>query len=830
MAKLNAGGSALGYSGYLGGGGTDAVNGIGVDASGNAFATGATASTNFPTTSGAFKTSSGGTNDAFLVQVNSAGSTLSYASYYGGSGDDQGNALTVDPAGNAYIAGQTSSTNLPTQAPVQSTNAGGYDAFVAKWLPSLGPPIFTGITTDTGASSSDQITSSRNLHILGTGAANGTVTLYREGVGQIGQAAVNGSGSWNFDYSGTTLAEGVAAFRATEALGGVTSAFTQDFLATVDLTGPKVTLNVAASTASRAPQVRVNASDLNGLPNGTTVTLDVDTNNDGNFTDAGETGYAAGTLTDGWVNITLPTLSGQGTYTLQGRVTDLAGNQGTSATVSLQVVAGSPWSVTGQALSQLDPSGDAVSQLGNAMLSQPIDLTQSGGGGLGAPPAPALVYNADSVTEKPAIQLAIPTDNTQSLPSTITVQLTFNGTTGALTTYTTTGFSPGDTLYALQQPSSAITSTGRFPWSATVTMNYGTPIVRTVTGVAYAVTQDSSPFGAGWTFGPTDQLFSIAADGNGPAGMLRVYGTGGERFYQDLGGSYQSSASDGGTLSKSGTTYTYQTPDGQTTVFNSGGYETSWTSADSQASWQYRYNGSNQLTGTTAPDGALATITYSGTTVTLQTVNSRTTTLVLASSNLTKITNPDGGVHTFAYDSLHHVTGETFGLLQNSWAYTSGGTVGTITQGSGSSPQVMKVSAIGAQGLSAFVAGAVWGTVTDPNSHKTSEQLDANGRVTQKLNADGGLWQFSYGNGFVTSQTDPLGLITTFARDTQGYVTLETLPDSNTQQSQYQTNFHALTTYTDERSKTSTYAYLCSRQPQNRRNLQDSQTFLALAA
>jgi YD repeat-containing protein len=85
-------------------------------------------------------------------------------------------------------------------------------------------------------------------------------------------------------------------------------------------------------------------------------------------------------------------------------------------------------------------------------------------------------------------------------------------------------------------------------------------------------------------------------------------------------------------------------------------------------------------------------------------------------------------------------------LLKNGWAYTSGGAVGTITQGSSSSPAVTKVSALAAQGLRALVAGPVWGAVTDPDGHKTSEQLDASGRVTQRLDAEGGLWQFAYGN------------------------------------------------------------------------------------
>ena len=59
-----------------------------------------------------------------------------------------------------------------------------------------------------------------------------------------------------------------------------------------------------------APQVRITTSDLNGLPNTTTFALDVDLNNDGNFTDAGESNYATGTLTDGTAVVTWPALAG----------------------------------------------------------------------------------------------------------------------------------------------------------------------------------------------------------------------------------------------------------------------------------------------------------------------------------------------------------------------------------------------------------------------------------------------------------------------------------------------------------------------------------------
>jgi RHS repeat-associated protein len=560
--------------------------------------------------------------------------------------------------------------------------------------------------------------------------------------------------------------------------------------------------------------VSVTAWDLNGLPNGTTVTLDVDTNNDGNFTDPGETGYASGSLTDGAATITLPTLPGLGTYTLEARVTDRAGNQGTSATATLQVVSNTPWVLTAQTLSSDPKGGLALQQLGDTSTSQPVHIDQSTCGC--AVGNPDLVQHSMSTGVLPLVPVSLSTDPAQSLPATITEQLTFNGVTQTAVTYSTTGFSPGDTLTAaLQDTSTTITASGRYPWSVTATMNYATPIVRTVTGVAYEVSEDSSPLGAGWALSDQDQLVNIPADGNGPAGQLRLYGTGGWRFYQSLGGgSFQSPAGDNGTLTQSGGAFTYTTPDGQTTAFNSSGYETSWTSADGEQTLLFRYNGSNNLTGMTAPDGTLTTFSYTGGLVTqILTGNSRTTTLSFSGTNLTQITNPDGGLHTFSYDSYHHLTGETFGLLQDEWSYNSAGVLATYTWGSStgpggaSNPSTWSVHAAIAYGLGGLAAWFPQASVTDPDGHTTTWQLDSGGRPLQETAADGGVTSWAYSNGFLTSVTDPLGRTTTLALDGWDYPTQVTLPDGNTLQLAYQSAYHALTTFTDERGSTSTYAY-----------------------
>jgi Ca2+-binding RTX toxin-like protein len=131
ITKLNAAGSALVYSTYLGGSSSDSAQGIAVDGTGAAYVAGSTSSTNFPTQA-PFQGSGAGGSDAFVTKLNAAGSALVYSTYLGGSSSDRAQGIAVDGTGAAYVAGYTSSANFPTQAPFQGSGAGGSDAFVTK--------------------------------------------------------------------------------------------------------------------------------------------------------------------------------------------------------------------------------------------------------------------------------------------------------------------------------------------------------------------------------------------------------------------------------------------------------------------------------------------------------------------------------------------------------------------------------------------------------------------------------------------------------------------------------------------------------------------------
>jgi uncharacterized protein (TIGR03437 family) len=189
VTKLNATGTALLYSTYLGGSGgnsynSDTATALAVDGSGNAYVTGRAYSTDFPVTAGAFqptnRAQANSAFDVFVTKLNSAGTALVYSTYLGGSGvaasgsgnppasGDGATALAVDGSGNAYIAGSASSANFPvTQGALQAANhsASGSNAFVAQLNPSGNALIYA---TYLGGSGSD---SASGLALDGSGNA-----------------------------------------------------------------------------------------------------------------------------------------------------------------------------------------------------------------------------------------------------------------------------------------------------------------------------------------------------------------------------------------------------------------------------------------------------------------------------------------------------------------------------------------------------------------------------------------------------------------------------------------------------------------------------------
>ncbi len=135
VTKLNATGTDLIYSTFLGGSGLDVGAGIAVDSAGNAYLAGETTSGNFPTRN-AFQATPGGGSDSFVAQLDPTGTALVYSSYLGGSSTDRAHSIALDSTGKVYVTGETSSGNFPVVDAFQATSGGAKDAFVAKFDPS----------------------------------------------------------------------------------------------------------------------------------------------------------------------------------------------------------------------------------------------------------------------------------------------------------------------------------------------------------------------------------------------------------------------------------------------------------------------------------------------------------------------------------------------------------------------------------------------------------------------------------------------------------------------------------------------------------------------
>ena len=136
IAKLDAGGSALAYSTYLGSSGSDIGYGIAINPSGNAYVAGLAGAANFPTTAGAAQTRFGGGFDAFVSEVGPGGSSLAYSTFLGGQYGDLAYTIALDSSGDAFAGGYTDSKNFPvTPGAFQSTLRAPTAGFVTKLNP-----------------------------------------------------------------------------------------------------------------------------------------------------------------------------------------------------------------------------------------------------------------------------------------------------------------------------------------------------------------------------------------------------------------------------------------------------------------------------------------------------------------------------------------------------------------------------------------------------------------------------------------------------------------------------------------------------------------------
>jgi len=169
VTKINAAGTAIVYSSYLGGSVDDKGHAIAVDTAGNAYITGETSSADFPTVS-PFQAAIAGVTDAFITKINPSGSGIIYSSYLGGINSDKSYGIAVDTTNNAYITGETFSADFPTMNPIQGVYGGVSDVFVSKINPNGSAIVYS---TYLGGSSTESpdggiaVDASGNAYISG---------------------------------------------------------------------------------------------------------------------------------------------------------------------------------------------------------------------------------------------------------------------------------------------------------------------------------------------------------------------------------------------------------------------------------------------------------------------------------------------------------------------------------------------------------------------------------------------------------------------------------------------------------------------------------------
>ena len=130
VTKISSNGEIV-FSTYMGGQEHDWGLGIAADQLGNAYVTGMTFSSDFPCVNPIYPNNRGACN-AFVSKLSPDGSSIIYSTYLGGTDRDYGEAIDVDPNGNAFIAGHTYSSNFPVSNPIQNFGGGDSDAFFTE--------------------------------------------------------------------------------------------------------------------------------------------------------------------------------------------------------------------------------------------------------------------------------------------------------------------------------------------------------------------------------------------------------------------------------------------------------------------------------------------------------------------------------------------------------------------------------------------------------------------------------------------------------------------------------------------------------------------------
>lgn len=212
VSKIDSTGSALVYSTYLGGSDIDSPTGIALDDVGDAYITGDTESTNFPTVNALQPKFGGSFIDGFISEINSTGTALIYSTYLGGSSEEFGSAIAVDSIGNVYVTGNTNSSNFLTVHALQ---------------PHLGAPgVTNAFVTKIASDRTDSLNLSGSVFFInsscsgGSSSCNTKVVGWSGGFGHVPNGWIPFPGTEKALWEAHLTSEGEVAFGKTVTLTG----------------------------------------------------------------------------------------------------------------------------------------------------------------------------------------------------------------------------------------------------------------------------------------------------------------------------------------------------------------------------------------------------------------------------------------------------------------------------------------------------------------------------------------------------------------------------------------------------------------------------------
>jgi uncharacterized repeat protein (TIGR01451 family) len=348
VTELNAMGTALVYSTYLGGNSFDQANAIAIDANGDAYVTGITNSVNFPVSPGGIAFGPGFffNQVGFVTKLNSTGTALAYSTLLDTQGSTGGNGIAVDSFLNAYVTGQTSNQNYPvTPGAFQTALSGGCcgtDAFVSKLESSPGLSADLQVTQTVSPIG----TINGNVTYTVTITNNGPDTAYNVIVADSLPAALVANGCFATGINCQEVTNGVVGTLNTLASKGTATLSVSGIVncaSAINGSTATNTVTVSASTPDSTPGNN-SASVSNTISNPFGVTLPVQSttipttgSNFSSFSVNAPPCHWQATSQVSWINVFFSSGSGNGfvEYTVQANNTGLA--RAGTITVSGQV-------------------------------------------------------------------------------------------------------------------------------------------------------------------------------------------------------------------------------------------------------------------------------------------------------------------------------------------------------------------------------------------------------------------------------------------------------------------------------------------------------------